>query len=503
MSRHFLTMVAGLALAAGGCPYNRYEIEMTPRGQMLERRLTVAKITGTQQAPTQPATAPATQAATSPAYTYGDFDPNELSEITKVYPKRVSSPKSQKHVFVGKFIERLPQDIGGSGWFHCYQTQMGAAYVYSELFRGNSDLCAELERRQGAADRLTDHLIGWMRRELRQEKGFDDLRAFLDKDLRQDIANLSLYDWAGNINRHYRKDPEQAGLEPIARIAHYLADRGYFEPEEVPRIVSELEDEPDGRHADLCARIQRYIAGKMGVSAQQPIPAFLAFLGDGQAAKASFEAYAQMTPEYAELLMQWNKRVRSDPNAAKPSGSEVLQPILEALFVLRWGVSHGGPDDEVLVTLRPEGEVVWSNGHEEPDGTVKWQYEVMEKPDRPDRDFPAHAYAVWVKPDEAFQKGHLGSIVLDGKSLLEYCFWRLALSDKDAREWDAMLAELTPGEGTLRVLEDFRFSDEPTTKPAPGQPPTHRAYPATQAIGTGLRQAREAASQSVLPDAHK
>jgi len=507
MNRNILVVVVAFGLSAAGCDYNRYEIEMSVRGQKLERRLTVARITGTAEPTSQPATAAgtATQPSTSPAYTYGNFDPNELARIAGCYHKRLSGPNAERHVFVDQFIGRLPQDVGGSGWFQSFPTHMGTAYVYSEQLRGNDDLCAELERRQAAADRLTELLIGWMQQELGKETGFDHLREFLDKDLRRDIKNLSLLDWTGNVTRAYLKQEAEPNTEEVVfRACHYLANRGYFQPEEIPRIVAEYQDASDGRPEPLCARVQRLVANKMRFPCDRPIPKSLEFLKDWQSINNSFDSYAQTTPQYAEKLLKWQQHVQSDPNLARPTGSEILEPLAQDLVTVRWGMAAAESQDEIRVVLHLDGPPIWTNGRKkEAEGTLTWDYRLLEESDRPDRDFPSQAYAVWVRPDEPFQREHFGHTVLEGEGLFLYCLWRSGLGENEASEWDAMLAALTPEQDALKVLQGFRLSDEPASQPVQGSPSRHRASPATQAIGEGVRRVREAATQPAPSGSHK
>jgi hypothetical protein len=56
---------------------------------------------------------------------------------------------------------------------------------------------------------------------------------------------------------------------------------------------------------------------------------------------------------------------------------------------------------------------------------------------------------------------------------MAYCIWHLGLSAKEAAEWDAMVAQLTPSPKLIEAVGAFQFSTRP-------QPPAATQAAATQ-----------------------
>ena len=61
------------------------------------------------------------------------------------------------------------------------------------------------------------------------------------------------------------------------------------------------------------------------------------------------------------------------------------------------------------------------------------------------RSVPVFFYALWTKPDAAFQKAHLGGVKVAGDGLVSYVLWRNRLPAAERRRWDRMLGRLDPG----------------------------------------------------------
>jgi len=78
-------------------------------------------------------------------------------------------------------------------------------------------------------------------------------------------------------------------------------------------------------------------------------------------------------------------------------------------------------------------------------GKVTWKTTVREG-DNAKIQLPAVFWAVWSKPDEAFQKKHFGRLVLSADKLVEYCIWHAGLTEAEAKPWDALIASLKPGD---------------------------------------------------------
>src|SRR5262249_25614357 len=152
VKKYFLLCLPGMILLVTGCPYNEYVVELTPRGDVMERKLAFEDGKPTNGTPN-----------------FISFPSNELATIARVYPRDGVKHKGNADFAIGKFAEVMPADIGGAGYYTNLKTSFGTTALYMERFRGNDDLAATMEKRFRAADQLTDLIIGWTRSELGRE----------------------------------------------------------------------------------------------------------------------------------------------------------------------------------------------------------------------------------------------------------------------------------------------------------------------------------------------
>jgi hypothetical protein len=166
--------VAGLLSLATGCGNPTvYEIDLTPKGDQVERKLVLW-------------VSAATNEIREPAA-------EELSRIAPLYARMFQPGHEKKSGFVGTFQERMPADVGIRGTYTRLASPMGATYIYVERFYGNNDLAAQLERRRKAAETVAQYVGGWCEQEGGREPGFANLRAFIDTNLAHDLLSVSLY----------------------------------------------------------------------------------------------------------------------------------------------------------------------------------------------------------------------------------------------------------------------------------------------------------------------
>src|SRR5579872_1986054 len=117
--KKYLVVAVGLVfiLFAGCDKSNEYELELTPQGNVLERKLVFSST-------------------------------NDLANISAVYPPGGTTQNGQGYLAKGMFGNTMPKDIGGAGSYTNLATTMGSAAFYLERFRGNDDLVTH------AGDRL-------------------------------------------------------------------------------------------------------------------------------------------------------------------------------------------------------------------------------------------------------------------------------------------------------------------------------------------------------------
>ena len=427
MSVYRITPIV-LAASLASCSYDRYQIRMQPDGESVERQITCARI-NTQKGKT------ANQA----------FPEEKLAEIAKLYEKRVTPPEALEHTFVGRFKGKLPNSVGGAGFYSHFASSLGSVSSYTERFGGNDDPHGMIEKAQMAADQLTEILIGWLGSELKDDPNLKRLREFLDVRVRHDLKNAALYVWVAEIGR---QDGGKGLEEALVRICQYLVEREYFSQDQVPALLR-LTTLPDSSDGEL-ALFRRLVAHGMGVPLEKPVPASLSFLTDQERAEESLSRYLKTTETHRKRMADWQQAKKADPKAPEPSPDDIMSELFEDLAQF----SLFGSDDRVDVALACATEPFSTNGKWDPEKKqVTWSSGI------PDEEFlSVFRYALWTAPDEKAQIRQFGKTALSGEELMEYAIWRNALNADEGKEWDEFLSTLRPGEAMKEKLGSFAFS---------------------------------------------
>lgn len=450
--------LAVLALLLTGCPHNEYTIELTPRGKLVERKLTFYCADGT---------------TTNGTPNYQQFSQDELRNIRKYYPRDAVTKTMEVYSATGDFAAAMPSDVGGAGSYTLLTNCLGSMGFYMERFRGNDDIAERIQAHLKAADKLVDYIIGWSRREFGGERHYEDLRRFLDGNFRQDVRNLSIHGWVvGTSVATSAPAPEEFAI----RFAQYLSERGYFRMDEVPELARSF---TTGDERPLLLQLQRLMAQRLKVSPSKPLPQTLAFVADPDKLAQSWENYLATTREYRVKLRHWQmKKVSAEaeiigqkfagyfrsasstnkPAAPtvpdKPQPSEVANELVSQFL----DIAFWGTDDHLTVKLRLPAAPTHTNGKwDEAAKHVLWEAELSDRKDAISA--PAFCYATWAQADEAFQTTHFGKVVLKGDNLLQYCLWHGGLEPKRATEWDGFLSGLRPKEGLADTVSGFRFAN--------------------------------------------
>jgi len=307
--RRALTYTTLLAIGLfTGCEHDVYVVEVTPKGDSFERKLTCWHVGG--------ATTPEDQA--QPNIT--PLAQDKLERLEQVYADGRWSKDGKKRVFIETFKSQTPTDVGGSGTYTRYTSSLGEIVIYAERFRGNDDLAAQLARRHAAADQLVDLLIGWFRSEIGKEPDFARLHEFLDTNLRQDLKNMALYIWTGDAVARCGGNAEG---EFAARALQYLRERGYVSAKDLPHLARVMSN-TEGQPGPMVSMISRVLARKMGVPEDEPVPECLEFLTNLERVEASFEAYVRTTGLYKKALEEWEQDESKEPDAKPPEPLEVI-----------------------------------------------------------------------------------------------------------------------------------------------------------------------------------
>ena len=461
MRKLLLSLLPGLTLLVTGCPHNVYEIDLVPQGQAVKRQLIFYAEDGTDA---------------QGLAVYKNFGTQELARITRLYPAGAVSSNGFRHTATSEFTGALPSDVGGAGTYSQVTTTLGTAGFYVERFRGDDDLADGMAKRLRAADETVDLIIGWSRMELGRERGYRDLRRFLDGNFRNDLKNMGLYAWqARNSVSWGATTPD----EFIVRYAQYLAERGYWKVADLPELFRAGTAE---NARPYLVRIQRLLASKLGVPNTAAIPRSLAFLGDPGQAASSMAKYLRTTEQYRVRLRHWEKervteelgsvkqRLRSlygtngpPPARAKsqaPDPADIMGELLGELLEL----DLPGSGDRLTVRLSLPSAPARTNGKwDAARHRVVWD-SMLDNAETPGR-IPVLCYANWSQPDEAVQRRHFGRVLLRGDELSQYCLWRAALDEKQSVEWEAFLTGLEPGPGLAGQIHRFQFARPPLATP--------------------------------------
>ena len=433
-------LFGSLVIVAIGCERAQYKITLEPTDQGLKRSLAFDS--------------PVQDDNGNPGYS--DDEVELLEKIAMAYGIDAKNENGDvTNRFSGVFPNRMPQDIGGRGEYRRWKNTLGSASVYAERLGGSDDLVASLQWWTKNADTLVDHVDAWLAAELKDEDGYDDLHEFVTNDFRRDIQNLALYTWTLRFNKASEAN-ESAFFERAMRAAQYFCERGYFELEQVPEIARAIGENDATEHPQrLLQIVQRFIATKMGVKRDQPIPKSLNFIAHQKSLQKSGNDYLQSTDEYKRLLRKWENSNRAKP---KPSPSDAVNEIFPGYSINLFGGKNIG------LKLKSVDEPIATNGKwDEESEALTWRDSVaVQNPT--DQSYPMFAYAIWANPNEPSQTKHFGRIVLTAEGLLQYSVWYAGLDDKEIDQWDSFLETITAGtpqSDVRKKLRTFRFSHEP------------------------------------------
>lgn len=443
-----------LIVAAGGCSStDHYQLTLRPDEKGLDRELLCWR------------------AKSSGPYEWEDFPADKLAAIAKLYGVAPAAKLDQKHSFRARFEGALPSDVGGRGSYNVWVSPFGSAASYLERFGGNDDLNAQLDARRKAANRIVDHLIAWFETELGNEPQWDELRQFLDTTVRRDVENISSILLmrlvsAGALATNGSAEPDEETAPPNDNevwmcIWQYLIEHDYVTADDWPRLTRGLNggDLDAPLFADL-------IEKRLGMTADAPRPAALAFLASNKSASVSWERYLRSTPEFQKLEQAWLEAKQTDPDATPPDPSSIAFDLFTVGF-LDFKLFSDTTNLELVLAL--DARPVATNGRWDAQRKeVSWNTNIDETPG-----LPTVVYATWSWPNQPAQSACFGKLLLQGDSLYEYAIWYRALSDTELSEWDSFVATLKPGPELVPRLEEFRFSTDPPLptgedEPAPG-----------------------------------
>ncbi len=421
-------------LLVSACKSTHYELDLHPQEDKVQRQLK-------------------TWVSSRKEGEFGTLDQETIGRIAAEYQASVPEELNIELEFSAAFGPKMPQDIGGAGWYNYWPSSMGALYSYVEQFGGNENLAIGLDRGMLAIDRLILVLTLWLEAEFDDARDLEQITAALNNEIRADLRNIFLLTWLEEASPNGVFDDE----ELLLRLAQYVLNHGYFNPADMPqlyRAMAELDDENDEL---LLALIIRGFAARMDVAAEDALPPSLDALGkDWKSYAKSFEEFVESSEEIRILANEW--AAEDGSNVGLDKESKIDLDSLTDLFLLV-DLFPTGSRSSLNVTLHLPRKPFETNGDwNDEEGVVAWSERIADDEDA--IELPASLFAFWVVPAADFQEQRFGTIVIDGEDLVEYALWSNSLSLKQRTEWEMLLEGLDAESDAVDELRNFRFGDD-------------------------------------------
>jgi len=425
-----IAALLGLILAAcGSGPHEHYVLDVVPRGDVVERRLTCWH---------------AEQALVDHDCPSAPFPRPLLEEIAAVYGVEMPAgvDLDGKYAFSADFRGAYRNELDGSGHYARYVTPLGTVGVWSETYRGEADPLAARRKRERVVDRFVEFLVGFVRHEVGEGEEADVLADFLRTDLRDDVLRVLDLMWLGRSLETAGFEGEEASRRLKPWFGRFLVERGYLDPIQTAGATTNLEAALRG--------LARVAARRLGWKDGEPLPGAVTWLFDN--ADERFAAYCETLPVYRERLRAWEAggRMGAAPDPSKVAYADLAyggESINLALF---------DREDRLELTLHlPLAPLETTGDWDEGAGVVRWERELP-----PGFGLPLLCEASWAVPDAAWQERHLGRVVLEGVALADYCRAQALLPDEAAERWTAFLEGLEPAPDLAGRIGGFAPEEE-------------------------------------------
>ncbi|MEZ6088474.1 MAG: hypothetical protein R3C05_10700 [Pirellulaceae bacterium] len=392
-----------------GCIESVYELELTPHGETMDRKLTVWRQRSENQSDNTP------------------IPDAEIQRLSQIYKEQSFDNESRKWTFQDRFQGSMPADFDDAGGFHRFASPVGSLFVYRERFRGDDALTASLAQRQAKVDRLVDLLLRFVQEHVELEGVRDKLTAFIDSQFRSDLKNLNLHIWVYSADPKTSEQPRMHDL--IARAVQFLIERDYFQVRDLPTIMRSLSSPQPQLVVDL---IEQVLIRKVRFPDDVDLTEALAWMKDIEAMNASLRRMLRETEEYQQILEDWREKnpgiannVSSHPDPTNVVGQLVFGAVLP---------NFGDSTSTIKVQLNLRQSPVATNGDwDASKQVVAWDQQLGNAV------LPTFAYALWSEPDTKFQQATWGHTLLTDKPLAEYVIWYAALTESEKQHWDAFL----------------------------------------------------------------
>jgi hypothetical protein len=444
------------SLTSVGCSTIHYQITLKPDGDAIERTL-VCWVT-----------------SKSKPFTVQKFPGERLAAVAAAYHVEPQKKLDQKHTFSGRFIGKMPNDIGNSGTFTRWVSPFGTGSIYLERLGGSDDITAQIKSWEGAANRTIDLIIGWLDSELGSDRNWKGLRTAIDTKVRHDFVNLAniVLVAGGTLNPFDTRRLDESSpayqqwvsndLGSVAlRLFQYLVEHGYLDVSDITSFARYSSGKDDEVKALFKRHAERLLRQLLKMTDSETIPSSLAFLTNFESMGPSLERYLLSRPEHEVLVAR--KKKESEENATVNS-DEVFKAIVmnddQLLADMFQSFQLFVDGQRISVDLSCPVRPVMTNGTwNEQSKSIQWKTDQQGS-----LGMPALAEAIWAEPNSEEQTQRFGEVILEGAKLGAYTVWYAGLSKDEAKEWDAFVATWQPGPKLIRSIELFRFSFDPPSK---------------------------------------
>lgn len=343
------------------------------------------------------------------------------------YPKRLETQDATV-AFQGEF-RMVPPDLRrgdetNRGEYTLWTSRLGQLGYYRERRPGRLDHFARLREAADAADLLIRLAATIARQQLQGEKGLDELLKCIEGPFRNDIKEALFFLTHANLGASAGfagDEAERTLVAAAAFLVQFAEERGYLEAADLPKLLTK-----EGAISVGTA----LVAKRMGRPLDAPLRKKLAALAEPEAAQGA----------YAAALQELKLTDKQFEDAIKP-----LMPRIE--------LGGGGPELRYTLVVPQGAEVRYTSGRQDPKTNAIHWVDALD-----DRPVAGLYYALWTAPDEAWQKEHLGRVVLRGKDLGDYVLWENSLRPELAAAWRAALDRLDPKGDLAQQLAAIRLT---------------------------------------------
>ena len=426
MRQALLSFLTIGCLVATGCARNHYQVRMAPTDSGFERTLTCWTVVSGDP--------PRSQA----------LDAEELTRIEKCYGSAPAPGEDGRFTFRGGFALKAPQDIGGAGRLERIETSLGTLRIYAERFRESDDLEGALTKRREAVDTLVDLTLGWLRKEFGEEAAYERLERFVDKDFRRDLKNLSMHIWM--TDTEFWTLGYGGVLERLWLFAH---ERDYLTLHDVAMIMRGPPDDPSPGLEILARLVAREL--EIGPKSER-----LAIFRDPAGLSASWNKHVCGSEYYAQYLEAHRDELEeSDADEPGLTDQAIRELMLDSFTCFDLSL-----DDSLEVTLDVECGLISTNGTwNEAEEAVTWSALLSEH-----AALPTVCCATWAVPNQGEQEKRFGEVVLTEQKLASYAMWYESLSEREAEQWDKVLASCSQGRPWQEIVKAFQFEEKTLAK---------------------------------------